>query len=174
MKHRIAWLRLRSIDRHSPESLGVRLRRDGAFTLIEVTVGIVILATGLTILLGLQSSSIRRAIHDRNEQFAMLLSRAILAGVEAGITDAVEGERQGPASEFTKELQMFNDAAETDLKQLQQFEVDWNVVATDLPVKEKALKRVQLTIRWGKDPADAFSVVSFFPGEPEAAPDDPT
>jgi len=150
-----------------------RVATDRAFTLIEVTVGIVILATGLTILLGLQSSSIRRAIHDRDEQFALLISRAILAGVESGITDAVEGERQGPASEFTKELQMFNDAAETDLTRLQQFDVIWNVVATDLPVKEKALKRVQLTVRWGKDPADSFSLVSFFPGEAEAAPDDP-
>ena len=59
--------------KHKPES---------GFTLMEVTIAVLILSTALVTLLGLQSSILARALKDEEKQQAMLIARTILSAIE--------------------------------------------------------------------------------------------
>ena len=64
-----------------------RANRSSGFTLVEIMIAIVILASSITVILGLQSAIMKRAIDDKSRLTAMLFARRILASLESSIDE---------------------------------------------------------------------------------------
>lgn len=75
-----------------------------AFTLMEVVIAVVILASALVTLLGLQSSIITRTLRDEEKQQAMLVARGILSAIEVHLDKLEIQDRTVTAEELLKDL----------------------------------------------------------------------
>ena len=141
-------------------------KSNAAFTLIEVTIAILILASSLTVLLGLQSSSVQRTIRDQHRQQAMLMARQILAAIESAedppqvgrnsgtaremldlmLNDHnIQGQRNGPADDFMCEVAVDN----------------WQVPG----LEGNVMRRLTVTISWSDSPNDSLNIYYFFAPE---------
>lgn len=136
------------------------------FTLIEIAFAVLMLAGSLTVLLGLQSSSIQRAVHDRNMQQAMLVARQILTAVELR-TDALDpGEETGPPARIIKKIIPSYVDDERKIDPTGQFTAtlairNWKLPNFDVEVA----KRITLTVSWSSSPLDVLTVEYFVPIE---------
>lgn len=149
------------------------------FTLIEITIAILILASSLVTLLGLQSASMQRAVRDRNKQYAMLMVRRMLAEYETGVREADIGQMNGPATEFFTDLVDEEARAEDMNATLSTFEVDVTISYWDLTDKalnpaapvgefiedEQSFKRIEVAVHWTDDPRDRVAVQYFMPSD---------
>lgn len=138
--------------------------RQSAFTLIEVTFAILILASSLVIILGLQSSSIQRTIRDRNKQQAMLVAREILAAIETSREPLEVGERHMRAVDLLKELLPTGSDDTASPETTSELRADLRVAFWELPnIDPQAVKRIDLVISWSDDPLDRLDVTYFVP-----------
>lgn len=145
-------------------------KRRGGFTLIEITIAVVILASALVILLGLQTSAIDRTIRDQNSQQAMLVSRRILSAVEAKKDELDVGEIAGNIEEVLNQLnaQDGEDVAEREaLLNIENYQVRLEIELSSLPELDEQMKRILLTLSWGDPPfeslQESYQVVYFTP-----------
>ena len=150
-----------------------KLRRNEGFTLIEITIAVVILAMGLSIILGLQSSAVTQSLRDRNKEIALLAGRRILAHLEVDEGDLNTEDNSGP---LPKLLERFGatekdgdgkeDAKLSDYTARLQIE-PWGIPDAD----PEAMKRVVLTISWSDSPSDSVELAYFVPSnKPSASP----
>jgi len=157
--------------------------RDRAFTLIEVTLAILILAGALSVFVGLQTSAINMTIAARKQQQAMLLARRILTAIEYQ-QESLTSLRKDPGHQKARGavavLEEFVDLDPEEKKDLQQrladFFVELDVVDIALPsvsmdqkgqLEEQALKHILLRVFWGEAADQYFEVLYFVPGRPE-------
>lgn len=147
----------RKHNRHAPEV---------GFTLIEVVLALVVLGGSLVVLLGLQSSLITRTLRDETQEQAILLTRRLLAPLEAGIasTDAVEinGTFQEVYSKiFSEGGGHVDDAAQQPYVDFTVSYVisPWKVADIDADV----MRKVTVTVAWGEASADRTTTNYFIP-----------
>lgn len=142
------------------------------FTLIEITIAILVLASGLVILLGLQSSSIQRAVRDRDKLQAMLLARQILAAIEISREALPLQDKTAPAHDLLADLMP---GLPRDLRlddNLDKFMTRLRIQNWDLPqinqnsLNQDLVRRIDLTVYWSDSPLDAVNIVYFMPEEP--------
>lgn len=143
------------------------------FTLVEVVIAVVVLASAFITLLGLQSAIMRRTLRDEARQQEMLLARSILSAIESNLEAVEVQDKTMPAEELIDE--MLADAA-PDVKQekrsqLFNFMARITVDLWGIPnFKDDAMKRIRLAIYLEDDPADAFEVLFFIPNEDQQQP----
>lgn len=135
------------------------------FTLIEVVLALVVLGGSLVVLLGLQSSLITRTLRDETQEQAILLTRRVLAPLEAGIasTDAVE--ITGSFSEvYNKIFPEGGGRLDDDAQAYPDFNVSyvispWKVAGIDADV----MRKVTVTVAWGEASVDRTTTNYFIP-----------
>lgn len=143
----------------------VHNRRQYGFTLIEITVAILVLAGSLVVLLGLQSSSLQRTIRDGNMERAMLGARSIMSALESSDVELEVGDREGTVAELVEgfvQLDADDRAAmdsQTDLQARMQVEF-WPLPGID---NEQVLQKITLTVSWSESPLDRVTVVYMLP-----------
>lgn len=116
------------------------------FTLLEVMIALAIVATAVTILLGLANRSL--ALHERLQRTtrAVLLAETRLAEVELAARDATA--RQNENGIFPAPDDLFS----------------WRVTWLDTPLA--AVKQVDLTVSWGNEARnEAVTLTSFVRSE---------
>ena len=145
-------------------------RSSPAFTLIEVTFAILILAGALVTLLGLQSASIQRSVRDHNKQQAMLIARQIFSAIETSLAADKGGLDNGQISDtpdrVINEILPEYSNSTNRLDPENRFTVTLNVGFWPIPylkLDTEAVRRIFLTIAWGNSSADSLSVVYFVP-----------
>lgn len=146
-----------------------------AFTLIEVTIAILVLASALAVLLGLQSSLLGLSIGDRQRQDATLLARRILSIIEAAPQHS-PGEQSGDGLKMLGEYVSLDDIQASEMERLRSFQVQIDTTTMGIPgLAEDALYRIVLSVSWGPAPQDRIEVLYFDPNtesiqeEPEEA-----
>lgn len=142
--------------------------KNKAFTLIEVIFAIVILSSSLVVLLGLQSSVISKSLRDRNQTYAMLIGRNILAALEME-KEIEEQDTTETAYQLLKDL----DGIDKDDPEEQEL---YNGMYVNLKVEEwenppevtekidllkPLLKRIYMRVFWGETPEDQMEIVYF-------------
>lgn len=145
------------------------IRSQKGFTLIEITIAILILAVSLVTLLGLQSSAVQESLRTRNKQKAMLLARQIMAAIENDEEPPETQNVTGRAYDILKKFAPFEKLGSgKDLEMKSEsgadFETQFTVEDWKIPkLPEKALRRVYLKVSWSPSPADSLEVVYFVP-----------
>jgi type II secretory pathway pseudopilin PulG len=163
----------RMINKNPPSCL---FPLQAGFSLIEVTFAILILAGSLIVLLGLQSSTMERAVRDGDRQQAMLMARQILTAVEVAKDPIQEEEKQGSVDQIFQEVasQGLSKGGER-LDSSGRFQAQLTVRNWPLPLPDladqKLVKKIELIISWGSSSIDSFTVTYFVPEPP---PEDPT
>lgn len=141
--------------------------REIGFTLIEVTFAVLILASSLVTLLGLQSSVLQQAVRDKNKERALLIGRRILSVFESS-SDMIEPrEVQGDISKIVNDFALPDGDEVTKLQQLNytgKLSIsEWGIPNLD----PRAMKRIALTISWGASSLDSLELVYFVPVGPD-------
>jgi prepilin-type N-terminal cleavage/methylation domain-containing protein len=141
-------------------------RTKAGFTLIEVTIAVLILASSLMILMGLQSATLERAARDDARTQALLIARRILAAIETQPQDIQEGQLSGSAEEI---LGKFNVQDENDPplpRSVADFTAGFEVQDITLPsFKKKIMHRVLVRVAWSADQRDMVEVLYYAPIE---------
>lgn len=141
-------------------------RSMAGFTLIEIAIAVMILATSLVTVLGLQSAIIRSAIATQNKQGALLLSRRILAAIETSEEPIEIGDETKLADDFIQQYLGSGNTVAADDDQGKNYSARLTVEYWPIPnVDERALKRVKLDVWRTELPDDHFDVLFFIPNE---------
>jgi prepilin-type N-terminal cleavage/methylation domain-containing protein len=140
---------------------------NSGFTLMEVTIAVVILAASLVTLLGLQSSIIRLTLRNDERQQAMLLARSILSAMETKLDEVEIQDRTAKGSAI---LADFNasppDDMQSNKEQLFDFNVHLVVDTWGIPkIGDDLLKRIRLSIYANNAQEDPFEVLFFVPNQ---------
>lgn len=139
---------------------------DLGFTLIEVTFAVLILAGSLVTLLGLQSSSLQLATHDKYTQQAMLIARQIMAPIETSKDPIDIQDNEGSVASILEKVLPNLGSSGNALPQSQDFRARLKVEYWGIPkVDEQATKRITLTISWSPSTDDQFQLIYFMPNE---------
>ena len=140
--------------------------RESGFTLIEVTMAILILAGSLTIMIGLQAAIIERTVHDNNEKQAVMLARQILAVIEAeeGKGNPLSIQDTTDSVENLIESILGVDYELPERERFENFQSRLLVQYAGIPnVGEEALKRIDVSVNWSEAPQDQVEVTLFIP-----------
>lgn len=127
------------------------------FTLIEVLIALLILATSMIVILSLQGSIMSRTVQDGRAQRALLASRLILSLIEAQEDTLPLVNDQGNASSIIKAVApeggnlptSFNPADYSDI----QASISTQPWATE-GISVNSLKKFVVTLRWGDGPGE--------------------
>jgi type II secretory pathway pseudopilin PulG len=142
---------------------------EAGFTLIEVTLAILLLSGAMVILLGLQSAVMRRTYIDTQNQRAMMAARQVLSAVEASDLPVDTQETSGSLKEVLSGLIEINAEDEKSLQDFEDLRVHLSVTFWGIPtVNDQAMKRVELTVSWSENPQDSLDVTYFIPNDEEA------
>ncbi len=137
-----------------------RMGTISGFTLIEITISIFLLASALTIILGLQTSSVSRAINDQNRLNAMLLARRVLTGLETGLTAPEVQDISVPALEYLPKDNIQPEEENTLKNFIINLKIEqWEIRGYD----DIKVKRIFLNIEWGDDTEQTLAVYYFVP-----------
>jgi len=139
------------------------IRKERGFTLIEIMIAIFLLASSLTILLGLQSAVVSRAINDQSRAQGMLVARRILAGIETGDIKVPEGQTSQSARDQLGPL-----ARPEDSETLQNMTVNLLSEVWEVPNFEKfKIRKITLNLVWGPSPEQQTGIYYFLPDNEE-------
>ena len=134
------------------------------FTLIEVVIAVFVLAASMVVLIGLQTSSMQRAIRDRNKQQAMLFARRIMAEYESLKREAEDEEKTDSVLSFLDDISDDDLGSEEQRVQLERFTAQLSIQDWPLPgIDEILLKRLGLVIFWSESPLDRVELVLLVP-----------
>jgi len=140
--------------------------RNAGFTLIEVTLALLVLGGSLVVLLGLQSSIVDRTLRDSKRQRAMLLSRQILAILETAKEPPALQKTNGSFHDVLTSLTDSSKDAAAPNPEDAEFEAHFEVQDVGLPeINPNAMRKVTLKISWGPDSIDQITAVYFTPGD---------
>lgn len=145
-------------------------RREAGFTLLEITIAVMVLAVSLVTLLGLQASIMEQSVRDRERQSALLVARRVLAAIEASEDPLQVGTREGKVGEL---LRMFlagseedrSDATDASLNldailRVEEFQVPSSDPDNDKP---EIMKKAFLKVFWGPSDLDSLELVYLVP-----------
>ena len=145
------------------------------FTLLEITFALLILASSLIVLIGLQSSVTGRAVRDSNRLQAMMLSRMILAAIESSDTGIPVQDYEGTVAEVLDTNLALDPMDKENLDELEAFRArllveEWEPTADlvqqfglQFASTGPVMKRVTLQVSWSDLPEDVFEVIYFVP-----------
>jgi len=144
------------------------------FTLIEVVFALVILGASLVVLLGLQSSLITRTLRDESQEQALLLTRRLLAPLEAGLSSTNTVEITGTFQEVYSKIMPPGVSAQNsksiegaadpnDSFNITYSIADWKIANIDADV----MRKVSVIVSWGKATADRTTTNYFIPVVPQ-------
>ncbi|MBX7137277.1 MAG: prepilin-type N-terminal cleavage/methylation domain-containing protein [Oligoflexia bacterium] len=138
------------------------------FTLIEITIAIVIIASAMVIFLGLQSSIVDQTLRAGEQEQAMMLARRILAKYETSDDPLNVGETVWESGKTALEdLDLFSDQDQEQLDTLNHFHIRLTIGTQGIPqLEEDAMKRLDLVIAWGAAPDQRFEVLYYVPNAP--------
>lgn len=154
--------------------MGVRRNKCAGFSLIEVVFAVLILASALVTLLGLQSSSLQLSAHDKFTQRAMLIAREILAPIETSKDPIDIQDVEGTPQEILEKVLVAKLGNEDRLPRDNIFRVHLKVDYWGIPkVNEEAMKRITLTVLWSTAPLDSFQIIYFMPNEGDQTAEQP-
>lgn len=141
------------------------MRSPRGFTLVEVALALFILATALTVLLSLQSSSTRKAIDERQRIAATLMARQIMAAIEVHPDKVPEGEVTGSARDILSRFVPVENSAELPDLEATLLSEKWPIPiqSGDVLATSDVLRRLTLRVAWGDRAEDALSIVYFYP-----------
>lgn len=146
-------------------------RFSAGFTLMEILFALLLLGGSLTVLLGLQGASVQKALSDRNQRDAMLVTRSILAFIE-NEKDPLETQTlEQRADELLLAYGYPRDQGDDDsglLKTSEKFQVKLSVEPTELPLPipntdALGLERIELVVSWSDLAKDSLRVVFYRP-----------
>ena len=132
-------------------------RRDDGFTLLEVLIALLILATSMVTILSLQGSIMSRTVQDTRAQRALFASRLILSLIEAQEDTLAFLNDQGTAAEIIKAIapeggnlpSLFNLSDYADI-QASIATQPW----TTGGIAENSLRKFVVSLRWGDGPGE--------------------
>lgn len=140
--------------------------RQLGFTLIEVTLALLVLGGSLIVLLGLQSSIIERTLRDNRKQRAMLFSRRILSSIEVARDPLPPQKTEGSFRDVLSSVDTSSSPAEQPDPEEADFKVRLEVESIGIPqMAENAMRKITLTLSWGANSADQLTSVYFTPGD---------
>lgn len=150
----------------------LRLRRLGrfrlieaGFTLIEVSIAVVILAAAVTTLYGLQAANTRSTLHIANENQATLLARQFFAMMDArssNLPPIAEQVVEGTVEDIYRGIGVKPPLLSEDarVRFRAKLVVDqWPLAA----LLKSPMKRMQVTISWGPTVSDRLLLTYFLP-----------
>ena len=145
-------------------------KKELGFTLIEVTIAVLILSAALVTLLGLQYSLVQREYRDQQMQRAMLSARRLLARMEIDEIPPELGTKQTSLKDLLElyapeEINNLNKSA--GLEEVPNMDAELISEDITLPGSETLnnIRRNILRIRWGNSELDIFEVVYFAPND---------
>jgi prepilin-type N-terminal cleavage/methylation domain-containing protein len=142
---------------------------DSGFTLIEIIFAIVLLAAGLSIIIGLQSSAVTQSLRDRNKEIAIMAGRRILAQMESNEGEAGNIELTLPLVKLMERFGAVPPGGERDpeLDQLADFTGQLSIKSFGIEqLNPEAMKQITLAIYWSPSPLDSVELVYFVPAVP--------
>lgn len=136
-----------------------------AFTLIEVSIAVVILAAAVTTLYGLQAANTRTTLHLANEHQAALLARQFFAMIDARPEDAqpiAEQVIEGTVADLYGGIGIAPPLLSEDARARFRAKMvvdQWPLAA----LLKSPMKRMQITISWGPTDRDRLLLTYFLP-----------
>jgi prepilin-type N-terminal cleavage/methylation domain-containing protein len=160
------------VNRHQMDDDPSRLRQskrtrliEAGFTLIEVSIAVVILAAAVTTLYGLQAANTRSTLHIANENQATLLVRQFFAMMDARSTNLppiAEQVVEGTVEDIYRGIGVTPPLLSEDarVRFRAKLVVDqWPLAA----LLKSPMKRMQVTISWGPTDSDRLLLTYFLP-----------
>lgn len=140
---------------------------EGGLTLIEVIIAIMLFASAMITILGLQSSNLARTREDRQRIRAMLAAREILSALEIQEEMLPPGNKEGTIEEILAPLITMPEKSKKAVK-----DIHAGLLATldieNIPLPEMgptAMQKATVTVSWGDGPFDLFKTSFFRSGE---------
>lgn len=136
------------------------------FSIIELVFAVVILAGGLTVLLGLQSAATTSALRDRNQQQAMLIARSIMSALELN-SDLSDSQFNGSAEDTLLKYKQPISEAEDYQEFVRNTTVNLRIASVEVPIVSKLpvmpikMFRISLVLSWGKSPDDELEIIYY-------------
>ncbi len=142
------------------------------FTLLEVMIALMILASAASIMIGLQTAAVSRTLRDKQVQHAMLASRAIMSAIELGGEEIPISDQNGtPLLAVLQQLGLPAPSSEEQQRVLESLRVFLQIQPWNLPfenISENPMRKLVLGIAWGDAPQERFVVEYLIPApEPE-------
>lgn len=133
------------------------------FTLIEVMIALVLLASASALLVGMQSAAVNRTIRDSSAQQALMVARRLLAMIETIPDTEFNLSSQGEQSAIAlmEQLQIPMEDTSTDNGLLNKLSATLQVDDWLLPVpgaEETPMKKIVLNLSWGPSQQDNISI----------------
>ena len=137
-------------------------KSQNGFTLIEIMIAVLILATALVVMLGLEQSNIVRTINDQNRKVALSLARKVMAAIDLEqITINIDEEKESKIIDFFNQnnIEYDND----DKKNYDKFSI---VLKASSPTiagieQDNIIKLIELKILWGESYKEQLSIVRY-------------
>ena len=137
-------------------------KSQNGFTLIEIMIAVLILATALVVMLGLEKSNIVRTINDQNRKVALSLARKVMAAIDLEqITINIDEEKESKIIDFFNQnnIEYDND----DKKNYDKFSI---VLKASSPTiagieQDNIIKLIELKILWGESYKEQLSIVRY-------------
>ena len=146
-----------------------------AFTLIEITFAVLILASSIATLMGLQYATLQREYRDVNMQRAMLVARRVLARLEIEEVPLDTQKKRMSVPDLLDEYapeDIAKDGTNAPGQSFADMDAEFVVESWPVPGSENpdALRRLSLRIIWGPSELDVFETMYFVPGESARKP----
>ncbi len=142
------------------------------FSFIELVIALALFAVAAAVIVGLESSSIDRTLRDRNAQQAMLVTRRVMASIEAaGSRLDIADQEDQPVIEVLRALGVPDPEEKGADPALANFRVSLRVADWDLPfenIQNPAMRKVSLRVAWGAGQGESFKLDYLFPRGPGA------
>lgn len=130
---------------------------------------IAILGLALGTLLSLHTGYLSSAIRDKNTTRAALYAKQLMTIIETAELPPDPGTLERELFDVLKDGDLLrDDDNESELeRQLEGWQYMRTVTQIDLPEFEDAMRRIDLTISWGEEAREQYTVVYFMRSQPE-------
>lgn len=134
------------------------------FTLIEISIAILMLATSLVVLIGLEQSSMQRAINDKDRRVALSVARRIMSDVEIKkITIDIDQKKEDKLLNFLKQNDFELEDDDIEKKNLEKFSIVLQASSPPLAgiEQDNLIKLIELTISWGETNREKLYLIRY-------------
>lgn len=142
-------------------------RNETGFTLIEVMIALLMLASAASLLLGMQGASIARTLRDADAQQATLFARRFMTILEINSdTATLSSFGETPALNILQQFGLPEPETPQEQAALSRLSVSLNVEEWQLPLPntdQNSMQRLTLKVFWGPGVDDTFNVSYLMP-----------
>ncbi len=141
------------------------IRKQRGFTLIEIGIAILMLATSLVVLIGLEHASMQRAINDKNKRIALSVARRIMSDIEIGkLKIDVDEKQEDDLMNFLKKNDFdLNVEDKNEKRNLENFSILLQASSPTLAgiEQDNLIKLIELTISWGETNREKLYLIRY-------------